>query len=130
MPAYNTKQRDVLLAYLDQHAHEALTAQEIADALEEKRISRSAVYRNLASLTKQGVLRKGAKEDSREALYQYIDGSHCHGKLHLTCRTCGRTIHLAEEETERLIRFLEKEEEFSLAPTETVLYGECKDCRS
>ncbi len=130
MPRYNTRQRDVLLQYLSDHAHEALTAHEIALALEDQGISRSAVYRNLSTLVKEGVLKKGAKEDGREAVYQYIDADHCHGKLHLTCKTCGKTIHLPEPETERLMAFLEKEEAFSLAPSDTVLYGECKNCKS
>lgn len=129
MPRYNTRQRDLLLQYLNDHAHEALTAHEIALALENQSISRSAVYRNLSSLVKDGGLRKGAKEDSRDAVYQYIDTDHCHGKLHLTCKTCGMTIHLPEPETEQLMSFLLKEESFSLAPSDTVLYGECKNCQ-
>ena len=130
MVRYNTKQRDVLIHYLNSHAHEMLTANEIASALESQQISRSAVYRNLSSLVQEGILQKGAKSDSREATYQYIDADACHGKLHMTCKSCGKTIHLPEDETERIMNFLQAQENFFLAPSDTILYGECKECKS
>ena len=50
MQSYSTRQRKVLLAYLSQHPDELLSARQIADALADKKISLSAVYRNLAQL--------------------------------------------------------------------------------
>ena len=50
MSGYNTKQRRALLAFLGEHPDELLTARQMADALAEKQISLSAVYRNLAQL--------------------------------------------------------------------------------
>ena len=48
MSGYNTKQRRALLAFLGEHPDELLTAHQMADALAEKQISLSAVYRNHA----------------------------------------------------------------------------------
>ncbi len=129
MHSYNTKQRDVLLQYLSVHAHESLTAQEIAQDLEDMQISRSAVYRNLSRLVKDGILKKSASEEGRNAVYRFISAEHCHGKLHMTCRSCGVTMHLTQDETDRLVNFLEAQEGFELTPSETVLYGQCKNCR-
>ena len=56
--AYKTKQREALLDYLAQHADEDLSAQQIAGALAAQDISRSAVYRNLATLEQEGALRR------------------------------------------------------------------------
>ena len=53
MSGYNTKQRRALLAFLGEHPDELLTARQMADALAEKQISLSAVYRNLAQLEAQ-----------------------------------------------------------------------------
>ena len=50
MSGYNTKQRRALLTFLGEHPDELLTARQMADALAEKQISLSAVYRNLAQL--------------------------------------------------------------------------------
>ena len=48
MHSYSTRQRKVLLSYLSQHPDELLSARQIEDALADKKISLSAVYRNLA----------------------------------------------------------------------------------
>ena len=50
MSGYNTKQRRALLTFLGEHPDELLSARQMADALAEKQISLSAVYRNLAQL--------------------------------------------------------------------------------
>ena len=50
MHSYSTRQRKVLLSYLSQHPDELLSARQIEDALADKKISLSAVYRNLAQL--------------------------------------------------------------------------------
>lgn len=129
MSHYSTRQRDMLQSYLNDHAHEALTAHEIAGGLSDQQISISAVYRNLSSLVKDGVLKKGAKEDSRDAVYQYIASDRCRGQLHMTCKSCGKTMHLPRAETEHLMEYLQAQEAFSLTPGDTVLYGQCRNCK-
>ena len=61
MSGYNTKQRRALLAFLEEHPDELLTARQMADALAEKQISLSAVYRNLAQLEAEEKVRRSAK---------------------------------------------------------------------
>lgn len=61
MSIYNTKQRRALLAFLGEHPDELLTARQMADALAEKQISLSAVYRNLAQLEAEEKVRRSAK---------------------------------------------------------------------
>ena len=58
MSGYNTKQRRALLAFLGEHPDELLTARQMADALAEKQISLSAVYRNLAQLEAEEKVRR------------------------------------------------------------------------
>ena len=66
MSGYNTKQRRALLAFLGEHPDELLTARQMADALAEKQISLSAVYRNLAQLEAEEKVRRSAKSGSHE----------------------------------------------------------------
>ena len=61
MSGYNTKQRRALLAFLEEHPDELLTARQMADALAEKQISLSAVYRNLAQLEAEEKVRPAQK---------------------------------------------------------------------
>ena len=67
MSGYNTKQRRALLAFLGEHPDELLTARQMADALAEKQISLSAVYRNLAQLEAEEKVRRSAKRNSSAA---------------------------------------------------------------
>ena len=68
MSKYNTKQRQTLLEYLCMHPDTKFTAKALTDALRDKNISQSAVYRNLSELEREGRVRKSMSHGSREAL--------------------------------------------------------------
>ena len=129
MAKYMTKQRKILLDYFSRHTHEALSAKQIADALGEDQISASAVYRNLAALEEDGLLKRISKSGSHEAFFQYTDDSGCHEKLHLSCKRCGKMFHMNTSGAEMLIRTIAKNEGFSVDRSETVLYGLCEACQ-
>ena len=61
MPKYSTQQRKALLHYLSEHPDEHLSTRQIAQALAAKKISLSAVYRNLAALEAEGKVRRCAR---------------------------------------------------------------------
>ena len=120
MAKYLTRQRKRLLAYLSEHTDEQMTARQIADALAADNISISAVYRNLSALEEEG---------TREVFYQYIAAEECKDSLHLSCRVCGKSIHLGEKEAEQLLHSTFESTGFQIDKTETILYGICADCR-
>ena len=125
MVRYLTRQRKQLLKYLSEHTDEQMTARQIADALTAESISISAVYRNLSALEEEGILKRSIRENTREVYYQYIAAEGCKDSLHLSCRVCGKSIHLGEKETEQLLHSTG----FQIDKTETILYGVCADCR-
>ncbi len=129
MAKYMTKQRKTLLDYFSRHTHEALSAKQIADALGEDQISASAVYRNLAALEEDGLLKRVSKPGSHEAFFQYTDDSECVEKLHLSCKRCGKMFHMNTSGAEQLIRTIAEKEGFSVDRSETVLYGICEACQ-
>lgn len=126
---YMTRQRKALLDYLSAHADEALSAQEIAVALEREGVSLSAVYRNLGGLEAEGKLRRASKGSAREVYYQYTDADACKGSLHLQCKKCGRTFHMDSSGAEQLLGVVEKAEGFAVDKADTVLYGVCEICQ-
>ena len=128
LPKYVTKQRKVLLDYLEKHADELLPVQEIADELEQKAISRSSVYRNLAELENEGAVRRKYSGVGREISYQYVGAEACKGSLHLSCKQCGRTFHMTASGAERLLRDVANTEGFAVDKGDTVIYGVCEDC--
>lgn len=128
MPRYTTRQREALLEYLQAHPDQELTVRQIADGVREDRISLSAVYRNLAALEHEGLIRRGSRTGSREAVYQYVGSESCRSHLHLTCIRCGRTVHLRQGAT-ALLTGLAEQEGYALDLSRTVLYGVCRACR-
>lgn len=129
MAKYVTKQRRQLLDYLSRHTDEQMTARQIADALTQENISLSAVYRNLSDLEADGLLKRSVREGTRDVFYQYIAAEECKDSLHLSCRVCGKSIHLGDTEAERLLDSTLKSTGFQIDKTETILYGVCADCR-
>lgn len=130
LSSYSTAQRKAMLAFLEQHPDELLSAQQIAAGLKGETISQSAVYRNLAILEQEEKVRRCSKSGSRTVFYQYIDSEHCRGALHMTCLKCGRTFHMAQPNAELFARHLAQSEAFTLNPTDTVLYGTCGNCKN
>lgn len=128
MPKYMTKQRKILTEYLSERTDESISATLIAEALADK-ISKSAVYRNLADMEAEGKLRRVASKGSREIIYQYVDEEKCHDCLHLSCKNCGKTYHMENTAAEKLINSVMKNEDFDIDKERTVLYGICKDCK-
>ena len=128
MSKYSTKQRKVLLDYLMQHPDESLSARQIADATQAEGVSVSAVYRNIAAMEAEGVLRPCVREGGREVLYRFCGADACRRQLHLTCSRCGKTYHMNAPATETLVGQVEKDAGFHVDRSATVLYGVCSTC--
>ena len=129
MTKYQTKQRRRLMEYLSKHIDEQITAKQIADDMTSEEISISAVYRNLSMLEEEGLLKRSIRENTREIYYQYIAAEACRDSFHLSCRLCGKSIHLGDMEAEHLIQNTLKNTGFQIDKAETILYGVCEDCR-
>jgi len=125
---YNTEQRNLLLSFLQNTPDTMFTAGQIAQALAHSKISRSAVYRNLAALEQEGKIKRCSKENSREAYYQYFDTQACRNHIHLSCTECGKIFHMENQVAQLLIQNLEATEGFEITKEKTTLYGVCKDC--
>ena len=125
---YLTRQRKVLREYLSKHRDEQLSARQIAAELSGERISISAVYRNLSDLEKAGLVRRCVRENSNETYYQYIASDECRNNLHMSCRVCGKTVHLDEKDTAVLIDSALKKTGFKIDKSDTFLYGVCEKC--
>ena len=129
MPKYMTKQRKNLLAFLEQHADEELSAKIIESELGGMGVSISAVYRNLSDLEKEGKVRRISKSGSREVFYLYTDAHACRESLHVSCEKCVKTYHMNSQCADMLINNLAQNDEFTIDKSDTVLYGVCKACK-
>ncbi|MEE3493094.1 Fur family transcriptional regulator [Ruminococcus sp.] len=129
MPKYMTKQRRLLTDYLRQHIDENLSAGQIAQALSDT-ISKSAVYRNLSDMEAEGKLHRVAAGGSREVIYRYSGGVSCSQSLHLSCKKCGKTVHMQKQIADSLVDKVAQSDDFAIDKGETVIYGVCSGCQN
>ena len=126
---YATKQRKRLLEVLEAHPDETLSVPEISALVSPSAISPSAIYRNLASLEREGFVRRVTLPLSQKIGYRYVGAGKCKEHLHLECKKCGKTFHLPLEASERLIDGVKGDAGFEIDRAETVLLGVCADCK-
>ncbi len=126
---YKTEQRKILQNFLANHPHEIFTAKEICEIIDNETVSVSAVYRNLSELEKAGLLRRLSVSGSRKAAYQYIGAASCKEQIHLTCKKCGKTVHMENDDTEVIISRALRHRNFIIDRAGTVLYGICEACQ-
>lgn len=129
MPTYMTKQRRVLLEFLQSHNDEVFSALQITKALEDQKISKSAVYRNLTELEKDNMIRRHIKSGTNEVYYQYINPEYCKGIIHLCCTKCSSTFHMDLTDIEDMVSSVLSNNQFEIDKDATVIYGICKNCR-
>ena len=128
---YNTKQRQTILACLEENKSASLTVDGVCRYLEARgeHIGRSTVYRRLEELCKEGVIRRFAPDMGKSVTYRYIGrecGPDCH--FHLICTECGGVEHTHCHALEDLLLHMAGEHGFSIDEKKTVLYGKCSKC--
>ncbi|MEA4934533.1 MAG: transcriptional repressor [Lawsonibacter sp.] len=128
MKEYNTEQRVVLMTFFQENRGEQFSIDEIVARLpRQARISRSAVYRNVDRMVQEGLLRKARLEESRKALYQWMDCRHCE-RIHLRCEKCGRIFHMKSETDEETLKSVLQNSGFQLDKQASTLPVICKNC--
>lgn len=128
MKNYDTRQRDLLVDFLEQHpGSAALCAADRPGAARTADQSQRRLSESFPVETK-GLIRKSMKSGGRAAYYQYIGTPDCHSHLHMTCTCCGKTFHMNSEHTARLTRAMAELDGFDLDILNTVLYGTCQSC--
>ncbi len=130
---YKTKQRDILLDYLETMPGTHVTAGDVCDYFKCRgaSIGQSTIYRHLENLVDEGILNKYTIDGSTPACFEYVNpSSHKEDEVcfHCKCVKCGKLIHLRCEELEAIQSHLYEEHRFRMDPMRTVFYGLCDQC--
>lgn len=125
---YMTDQRRLLLDFLKEHSDRQYTVEDIACELCSQGISKSAVYRNIDALVKEGCVQKSALEGNRRFLYRYVEGQECCEHLHMKCLSCGKMFHLDCATSDVIVKLANSRGYFKVSEKMTVLYGMCNAC--
>ena len=131
MVTYNTKQKQIILAFLKNNSSEQFSCESLSDMLKETGtpVGKTTVYRYLEKLTESGQVRKITGGNSKSALYQYIaEEMNCHSHMHLKCLRCGDFIHLGCDFMHSVSEHLSEHHHFKVDNSRTVLYGICGKC--
>ncbi|MCR5372678.1 MAG: transcriptional repressor [Solobacterium sp.] len=131
-PLYRTKQHEILVEFLKEHAGEHVTAARICRELKARgtEIGQATVYRQLERLVDEGTVNKYIIDENSPACFEYI-GPDSHSSevcFHCKCEKCGKLIHLHCEELETIQEHLKTAHRFYLNPNRTVFYGLCESC--
>ena len=122
---YNTKGKNEIISYFQSRQDESFTAEEVFLCLSGS--GHSSVYRIIATLAEEGVLKR--EQEGRKTKYRLPACEGCHEHLHLKCRECGRLVHLDEEISHALENKLRESIGFSLDES-ALLYGKCESCKA
>ncbi len=127
--SYTTKQRRALIEALERHRDENLSADQIIALLGNDAISKSAVYRNLSALEKNGCVKRITVSGTKRIFYRYTGSPECREHLHMECFKCGKTFHMNIPSTNALIENVRRDSNFEVDSGTTVLHGVCEKCR-
>ncbi|MDR7300900.1 Fur family transcriptional regulator [Haloactinomyces albus] len=122
-----TKQRAAVSKLLNE-INDFRSAQELHEQLRNQGegIGLTTVYRTLQSLAEAGEI-DVLRTESGEAVYRRCSSHHHH---HLVCRTCGRTVEVADPPVEDWAERIAREHGFSDVSHTVEILGVCPECRS
>lgn len=120
-----SRQRSAILALLDD-LDGFRSAQDLHALLHTRgaSVGLATVYRNLQALVDDGQVDVLRSADG-EAAYRHCSPVHHH---HLVCRSCGRTVELADPPVERWAARIAAEHGFADVKHQLEVIGTCADC--
>ncbi|MCR5451756.1 MAG: transcriptional repressor [Lachnospiraceae bacterium] len=131
---YKTKQRDVLLNFLENAKGSHVTAGDVCEYCKKQgsSIGQATVYRQLEAMVDEGIVNKYIIDGNTPACFEYVgeevhsDGEMC---FHCKCEKCGKLIHMHCDELVMIRQHLLEHHDFLINPMRTVFYGLCDECR-
>jgi len=125
---YMTSGKKKLIDFMRENRDRHFTVDEIAEELPE--IGKSSIYRIVAKLHGDGVLRRFETEGVGSFVYQYVEHSAaCEHHFHLKCENCGRILHMECRELDKVKSHIEEEHGFIIGKGNAIIYGLCAACR-
>ncbi|MCA8991015.1 MAG: transcriptional repressor [Planctomycetaceae bacterium] len=106
-------------------SHEHFEAEQLVQRLAEQRVSRSTGYRTVKLLEEAGLIRKVARQDSRD-VYEHDYGYPQHD--HLICKKCGELIEFHLHEIGELLETVARKHGFRMEGHRLEVFGLCDKC--
>lgn len=129
---YSTKHKNDLIDLLNNNSDMHFTIEELNQFANSKGlgISQTTLYRLLSELVEEGKVAKYFVDNNHSACYHLLSEHHdCSTHIHMICNKCNKIFHLDCDETEKFLKHIEEEHNFTINPSKIVLYGTCEDCK-
>ncbi|MBE6544438.1 MAG: transcriptional repressor [Ruminococcaceae bacterium] len=130
---YKTKIKEKILQCFQENAENTFSAKDIHTTLSQsgEKVNITTVYRNLDTMTFDGVLIKFQDNKCEKAIYKYSGKEgNCRSHLHMKCVECGAVVHLNCHFMNEIRTHIKNEHGFSLICSNSVIYGICKNCEN
>lgn len=130
---YNTRQRDLILRFLETHKDRCFTIKSLLAALREENIAigETTVYRCVTKLAAEGRVRKFIAEKGDAACFQFSENPEtCKAHFHLKCLKCGAVLHMDCTFMREMESHIQAEHDFTVDNAKTIIYGTCTQCKS
>lgn len=129
--SYQTKQKAIILNYLENNKDAHLTIAQITHQLEKDdiKISLPTVYRYMKHLVNEGIVNKYLLDENIGYCYQYNNNDNMSkGLFHFRCEKCKKLLHFQNKELQNIALQMKEKESNRINLMETVFSGICKDC--
>lgn len=127
---YQTEQKRQLLHFLQENKTKQYTIDEMISHMEVDHMpGKSTIYRLMKQLVEEGRVKRCNKHNSRQFVYQLLDGEGCSMHFHMQCENCGRLFHMEEEETRQVQYLLHLKENFDIDIGRSLFLGVCAACK-
>lgn len=123
----NTKQKRIVLDYLEKHKNRHITIEEIQKELDGE-VGTTTIYRIINKLVEDGLITK-IPLNTQGFCYQYNkEKEKCHKHYHLICEDCGKLVHFESKEIEVTQKEALQKENFQIDLDKVTFYGKCSKC--
>ncbi|MGL5437941.1 MAG: Fur family transcriptional regulator [Lachnospiraceae bacterium] len=126
---YHTKQKEMILQCLQEHAVTYVTINQIFEFLEKKeqKVGLTTIYRNLDKLEVEKRLTRVNIEGVQGTCYKYLPEDE-NNLFYLKCEACGGMVNIKCPELEYLYSHVVEEHRVRINPVKTMFYGTCESC--
>jgi len=128
----NTKQKNLILDFLERNSDKHLTAEEIFSQLKlnNAKIGIATVYRNLKYLEDACVIEKLYGINGTAPFYKVLKQTCQHAHHHLICTQCSEIIDFEDDLLEAIEKIIEVTKGYAITNHKAVFYGVCSKCKT
>ena len=130
---YTTPARRAVLSLFQSYPHRHFTAEQVCTLVCQTNeqgtalMGKSTVYRQIAKLWEDGIIRRFESANCDSFVYQYAVGEGCDHHFHLKCARCGKLIHMECDKLQDVREHILKDHGFLIGGA-SVIYGVCAAC--